>query len=355
MRRYLPVLIFFAAITAGPACATIGVDRSKSMGKPVTGIPINKVPVKGYPVIVKLKSSDSGHGKYSGELLAVDKESVWIMHAGRSADHAQPFPIARSKIKKVEILDLYSSGEGGLGAWITLGTLSTASHGYFAIFSAPIWLLVGIPTTVAAAYANNMVAKPEDFHMLYQWACYPQGMPVAVSQPGIKKTVDGQAVEKKEGSAKDSELKPSAESSEETGTISDTEAQKKKPLDIQNVGAFTLGGIQTLWAMGCTSASAGQNPSLTRLAADMRARDALVKLIANETHTTISHESDDTNLEGIRIIDRWVDSKTGEHCSVAVIPLDKSGLAEEQAEHLFKRLIEELPPSPQPGDQTAGE
>jgi hypothetical protein len=325
MKRILPILIFLPTIIAGLACTTIGVDRSKNLGQPVTGIPVGQVPVNGYSVIVRLRSSDSKPGKYSGELLAVDQDSVWIMPAGRPAADARPFPIERSKIEKIEIIDLYPSSAGGLAAWTALGTLSTASHGFLAVLSVPLWLGVGIPTTVAAAYANDMVAEPEKFHMLYQWARYPQGMPVADSQRTVEPLVVDKGVLKKVEPEERPELEPAAEPPGKTGTIPNTEAQKKQPLDIQNVGAFTPDGIRTLWALGRASASAGQS--------------------AKETITS-------TTLEGTQIIDRWVDPQTGEFYSVAVIPLSKSGLPKEQAELLFNRLVKELPAPPQRDNQT---
>jgi len=136
----------------------------------------------------------------------------------------------------------------------------------------------------------------------------------------------------------------------------------KQPPEIQTAGAFTLEGTRVLWALGRAAPTANKDPALIRLAADMRARDALARMIAGKTYTATGQTAEgkvvhkktitNTTLKDTRITDRWVDPQTGEHFSVAVIPLAKSGLAKEKAELLFNKLNKELPAPPQPDNQT---
>ncbi len=154
---------------------------------------------------------------------------------------------------------------------------------------------------------------------------------------------------------KKSEAKPADEAAVKTDTVAKSEAPKKKA-ELQTTGAFTLEGTRVLWALGRAAAVAEKNPALIRQAADMRARDALAKMIAGKTFTATSKTAEgevvhkktitDTTLKGTRITDRWVDSETSEHFSVAVIPLANSGLTKEKAELLFNKLEKELPAPP---------
>ena len=48
-------------------------------------------------------------------------------------------------VKKISI-ELYDSGGALIIAWTVLGTLSTASHGFFLIATAPSWVVVGATT-----------------------------------------------------------------------------------------------------------------------------------------------------------------------------------------------------------------
>lgn len=57
------------------------------------------------------------------------------------------------------------------------GTVSTISHGWLAIVSLPLWLGLGITSTVIAAYGNDTTVLPPDFDQATQFARYPQGMP----------------------------------------------------------------------------------------------------------------------------------------------------------------------------------
>ncbi|MBW1808042.1 MAG: hypothetical protein JRJ87_07570 [Deltaproteobacteria bacterium] len=167
---------------------------------------------------------------------------------------------------------------------------------------------------------------------------------VADPKPGVEKAGEDQNAAKKAEPAKDAAVK--------TDAVAKSEAPKEKAV-LQTTGAFTLEGTRVLWALGRAAAVAEKNPALIRQAADMRARDALAKMIAGKTYTATSETTEgkvvhkktitDTTLKGTRITDRWVDPKTSEHFSVAVIPLANSGLTKEKAELLFNKLEKELP------------
>jgi hypothetical protein len=62
-------------------------------------------------------------------------------------------------------------------AWTALGTLSTASHGFFLIFSAPIWMLGGLMSGLSAGIENDAVASNDVLDALRSRARCPAGLP----------------------------------------------------------------------------------------------------------------------------------------------------------------------------------
>ena len=110
-----------------------------------------------------------------GELISVEPTELRVLdwRAGLPAVHLRRLPFA-----VIATADLYTYGsEGGFGAWGALGALSTVSHGFWLVFSAPIWL---ITSGIAAAIESGHVAHRypgEGWSVFAQWARFPQGMP----------------------------------------------------------------------------------------------------------------------------------------------------------------------------------
>jgi hypothetical protein len=113
------------------------------------------------------------NGIYAGgELLAVAPGAIHVQ-----TDRG-PRTIPLTQIQSMR-LAAYETGQGAMAGWGALGVLSTLSHGFVLIFSAPIWL---ISTGVAAGLESRgaLVDYPgdrlEDFR---RFARYPQGLPTA--------------------------------------------------------------------------------------------------------------------------------------------------------------------------------
>jgi hypothetical protein len=168
--RLLPAL-------AVAACAACGSARSYHRdgglgGTPLQDVPIEEVPVRGHAVEVETSAET-----FSGELLAVDARAVWILDAkGRT------IAVERAQVLGVSI-EMYASGAAGTWAWTALGTLSTLSHGFLAIYTAPIWVLLGTTATVAAARGNDRDVNPSNFDVLFEYARFPQGLPPEWPRP----------------------------------------------------------------------------------------------------------------------------------------------------------------------------
>jgi hypothetical protein len=82
--------------------------------------------------------------------------------------------VAYARIQKAVVVG-YDGQEGPMAGWGLLGTLSTLSHGFVLILSAPIWLL----TTAIAANAETNAAQIDGgpWTSMRKWARFPQGMP----------------------------------------------------------------------------------------------------------------------------------------------------------------------------------
>lgn len=234
------ILFLLSALSAG-ACLKAQLNRSTSLGEPIRNIPVEDVPVHGSLAVVTFVAENGYTTDMKGELLAVDEQHIWLLWGGGKAPFppsryrefeigeqlilitrtaqgmrrkvsgelhavdethvhillsngktiriprkgiaavylpkAKAVPIPRAKVTAVELVELFPSRATATGVWTTVGTLSSAFHGYGAAFSAPAWLLFGIPATVVVALSNDLTVKPEDIVHLYQFARYPQGMP----------------------------------------------------------------------------------------------------------------------------------------------------------------------------------
>jgi hypothetical protein len=153
-------------LTAAVACAHGGLDRSRRLGSPAE-VELSEVPVKGFDVTVR----GNGGSTIEGELLGIDHEYLYVLAKdGTTA-------IARADVVSVS-LQMYSpSGAGTAAVWTLLGALSTVSHGYYAVFTAPTWAVVGGGTAIVMATAGSESAARDELGQLFQFARFPQGLP----------------------------------------------------------------------------------------------------------------------------------------------------------------------------------
>lgn len=130
----------------------------------------------------EIKYMDSASVKprdVDGELIAVDNDSLYLLDlAGVRA-----YPLSGIPRGKVT---LYESGASALGYWTLLGTLSTASHGFVLIISAPLWMLTGIVATANASYVSQFDFPDNSWTTLRRYARFPQGLPQPVDRSALK-------------------------------------------------------------------------------------------------------------------------------------------------------------------------
>jgi hypothetical protein len=170
MRARVLLLAWLAA-----ACGhTASLDRSKVAGATESDVVVSDVPVRGADTRVYFKGGDT----LDGELLAVGKHGIAL--AAHRGSNDEDLIISETEIEKIRVR-AYSNAAlaGALITWTAVGTLSTASHGVFLIFSAPIWTISGTATSIAAAEDSDQsaVVLGGAQAQLWQFARFPQGLP----------------------------------------------------------------------------------------------------------------------------------------------------------------------------------
>jgi len=109
-----------------------------------------------------------------GELIAVEPARILLARGAQVA--AVPSPC----VDKLTIAAF--EAPASTTAWGVAGTLSTPSHGYFLVFTFPIWLLTATTSTYAQTSAGHITethlgGAPLHVDRIRKWARFPQGLP----------------------------------------------------------------------------------------------------------------------------------------------------------------------------------
>jgi len=115
--------------------------------------------------------SDEEWMQYSGEFIALDEEYAYLLYDSL-------YVIPKNKIVNSTI-ELDQKNTGGYAIWVTLGSLSTASHGKYALLTLPVWLLGGIPTASGESFRDTHEAEyPDEIYWndVNKYSRFPQGV-----------------------------------------------------------------------------------------------------------------------------------------------------------------------------------
>jgi hypothetical protein len=297
-----------------------GASRDVSQGEPTEDITVEKVPVKGFQLGVEYLPGEAPSTKtktVEGELLAVEGGDLWLL------DNGTQIRIPVFKVKEIELLDLYPPSAGAMGAWTTLGSLSAFSHGYWAIFSLPIWLLTGIPAIVDQSRINHIAIPISEIDKLYQYARYPQGMPKPKPLPSSN---ESSPVPLPEETVAAPIVAPSSEQMPLSGK--------------RTAGAFLSKGQKALWGKG--EIAGIDDKEIAWKAADAAAWEAVVEVLVKngikvgEGIQKVINETPVTDR-------RMIDPSQKRIFSVVVVPMKTLGLKAEEAEVLWKALVLQNP------------
>jgi hypothetical protein len=146
-------------------CMSRPLNRDVSSGFE-THVPIDDVPVKGFPVVVDRGDEDD----VTGELLAVDDGGLWVLGEKGTTR------VSKGQIEKVTV-KVHSNLGWAFLAWTLVGTASTISHGFVLVLSAPSWAIAGGTVTGIEFGRGKATASSRDAHELYQYARFPAGLP----------------------------------------------------------------------------------------------------------------------------------------------------------------------------------
>jgi hypothetical protein len=105
-----------------------------------------------------------------GELISAQGVYVWLL---RDDGRLVSYPVESVRGAS---LGVFQTRETELTAWTIVGSLSTISHGAFLIFSLPLWLLVGIPSSYTESRRGFIEYPSDSWEVLRRYARFPQGM-----------------------------------------------------------------------------------------------------------------------------------------------------------------------------------
>jgi len=110
-----------------------------------------------------------------GELIAVTRDSVWVLGTDGGAGAVVPTTQVRSGQ-----LTAYDAQGGKVAGAAFLGTVSTISNGAFLILTAPLWIITGSVAASHQTHAPERSFPPLLWSELAAFARFPQGMPAGL-------------------------------------------------------------------------------------------------------------------------------------------------------------------------------
>lgn len=119
------------------------------------------------------------HTLVEGELIAVQPAELVVLEAG--------VVLAREPIANVGRAELfeYQTQHQRLTLWGVLGAVSSASHGFFSVFSLPIWFAATVTSAAFESRAAHLTAPGDAWSEFAKWARFPQGLPPGLSAPDL--------------------------------------------------------------------------------------------------------------------------------------------------------------------------
>ncbi len=131
-----------------------------------------------------------GEGRLAGELIAVAPDGLFVLlyepkrDGSREIDPARPrrlVHVPRAAFGEARLAWL-DTREAGLAAWTGVGVLATLSNGFFAIITAPLWILTGTGAAAVESRAGLLDYPAVSFVTLEKYARFPQGLPQGVDE-----------------------------------------------------------------------------------------------------------------------------------------------------------------------------
>jgi hypothetical protein len=109
-----------------------------------------------------------------GEFIGIQHEQVYILPLEGGARMISMDSIASAR------LQIHRKQHGRIAGWTGLGVISTLSHGFYLIISAPVWLLSGIISAVSVSKEGDFEATAPSrgwWNEMAKFSRFPQGVP----------------------------------------------------------------------------------------------------------------------------------------------------------------------------------
>jgi hypothetical protein len=99
-------------------------------------------------VTIRLVEQREGRQDFHGELIAMHPDSIFMLNAGG----LHGFPSSEVDNIKVTFFEI----DIGPSLWSTVGAVSAVSHGWYGVFTLPIWIIVGGSTSASYSHAAEI-------------------------------------------------------------------------------------------------------------------------------------------------------------------------------------------------------
>jgi hypothetical protein len=114
----------------------------------------------------------------SGELIALEGGKLIALDENRA------FEIPVSDIRRMRLENFREARMAGM--WAFLGTLSTLSHGYYLMISAPVWIVSGVMLAAGESRTGLVEYKGPPPDEIRKFARFPQGLPKGIDRKSLR-------------------------------------------------------------------------------------------------------------------------------------------------------------------------
>lgn len=123
-----------------------------------------------------IEVTDRTGRQVAGELIAVELVGVYVLAV---VPRSELVFVPKAAIESAKLWAWRANPYLPLG-WAGLGTLSTISHGFILVLSAPVWMITGGLASLSEAYAPLFEYPTQSWDRISIWARFPQGLPVGL-------------------------------------------------------------------------------------------------------------------------------------------------------------------------------
>lgn len=138
-----------------------------------------EVQIQAFGAWITVEHGSEAETKISnGELIAVQERNVYLL----TTDGMEAISI---DMVQNAMLALYKE-KSRVGLWALVGTLSTLSHGYGLILSAPAWIITGLASASAESKSGLLKYPDSSWEEIKKYARFPQGIPKGINLESLR-------------------------------------------------------------------------------------------------------------------------------------------------------------------------